>query len=264
MKKISMQERRKILLNMLAYIDNLCRSNGIKYSLIGGSLIGAVRHNGFIPWDDDIDIILMPKDYERLLKIIDKGGKYSLLKPNQKGYNYPFKKLVDKKTVILGDRSGGDGYGVFIDILSYHYVSNNALARRWEFFRQMTYKKLLGFCTTDTGKIAGMSSFRKAIIYVCKKVFSVKWVLRRYIRCCQKNKATNYIVSNWPIYGFKKETQNAKSLNHYMDGNFEGQKVMICSDYDDVLRTSFGDYMELPPVEKRKSTHIGVAYWRSK
>ena len=66
-KEITIDEQKKILIKILAYVDNICRKNNIKYSLIGGSLIGAIRHNGFIPWDDDIDIILMPKEYKKLI-----------------------------------------------------------------------------------------------------------------------------------------------------------------------------------------------------
>ena len=98
-RKISATEQQTILLDILKFLDHTCRKNNINYSLINGSLLGAIRHHGFIPWDDDIDVILTRENYVKLKKILDKEtGQFQTLKPGKGGEKYPFIKLIDIRT----------------------------------------------------------------------------------------------------------------------------------------------------------------------
>ena len=106
-KIIKTEEIHPLLLNMLSYIDKVCRENDIKYSLIGGTLLGAIRHNGFIPWDDDIDIILDYNNYKKLINILKnkKDDKYEVLIPGEShGYPLQFAKLIDKRNILKADK----------------------------------------------------------------------------------------------------------------------------------------------------------------
>lgn len=121
MKKLNDKETKQKLLNILEYFDFLCSENNLNYSLYGGTLLGAVRHKGFIPWDDDIDVAMPLKDYEKFLSLSEiKAGKYRLHdrnseENNHENYYYPFAKLEDEDTIINFFKNRDKG-GAFIDI----------------------------------------------------------------------------------------------------------------------------------------------------
>ena len=96
------KELREIQMGILSYVDKFCRENDIKYSICGGTLIGAIRHGGYIPWDDDIDIIMLRKDYERFLNLFNKSkdSDYNLYCINKSPYYYhPYAKVSDSRTI---------------------------------------------------------------------------------------------------------------------------------------------------------------------
>ena len=123
LKKMTFQEQRQCLVDMVEYIDQVCQKNDIKYSMMFGTLLGAVRHQGFIPWDDDIDLAVLRDDYNKMKKIFNesKDKRYIFLDNlvDQK-YVSPWAKIIDTKTYILenGQRQS-DNYGMFIDIFPY-------------------------------------------------------------------------------------------------------------------------------------------------
>ena len=115
MKRLTKEEIKKIQLDMLSYIDEICLENNIKYTLVGGSLIGAIRHKGMIPWDDDIDIALTQEEYNKLMSILQNStNSYVLLNHdiNSKFY-FPFTKIVYNKTLL---KEQGFDYEVRIEL----------------------------------------------------------------------------------------------------------------------------------------------------
>ena len=121
-KKITSQEMMQIQIKILEYIIDICDKNNIEYFMIGGSLICTIRHNGFIPWDDDIDIALLREDYNRLLNILSKtqNTQYKVIdKTTQKDYFYPFFKVMDK-TTILKEKKFKEikEYGIYVDVFA--------------------------------------------------------------------------------------------------------------------------------------------------
>ena len=102
MKEVSKEELFKVQLDMVQFIDRICRESGIQYSLSGGSLLGSIRHGGFIPWDDDIDLMLVRTEYNRLIEQILKSpeidSNYTLIHSSQKNAYLPFAKLCDNRT----------------------------------------------------------------------------------------------------------------------------------------------------------------------
>ena len=259
---ITSSEQKALLLDMLKYVDGICRKNHINYSLVGGSLIGAIRHQGFIPWDDDIDIILMHDDYLKLQWVLsNEKGRYLLLTPTGfKKYRYPFPKLIDTKTMIKEKgRRDIENYGVFLDIFEYHYVPNNKTLARIHYVNQICIKKFFALASLDPRKSKGFLG-TAASFFSC--LVPIALLKRTYICHCTRRKPTNYVVSNWPAYGLRKEKQLAKNTKEYIDMPFEDMKAMVFKDYDGILKTTFGDYMKLPPVSQRKTTHEMDILWR--
>ena len=100
MRKISTENLKKIELEMLIYLDQLCKKENLRYYICGGTLLGAVRHKGFIPWDDDIDVVMPRPDYQKLIDQWKDDERYRLLSERDRGYYYNFAQLVDKRTSI--------------------------------------------------------------------------------------------------------------------------------------------------------------------
>jgi len=113
------EEIQKVDLEILRFFDNVCRENNLTYFLSGGTLLGAIRHKGFIPWDDDVDLVMPRKDFEKLIEILDKSdSNYKLFIPGcSEDYFYTFGKLVDTRTVLDEfDYCPIKGMGLYIDI----------------------------------------------------------------------------------------------------------------------------------------------------
>ena len=265
-KLISPEEQKKMLLDMLKYVDAICRKNDIQYSLIGGSLIGAIRHKGFIPWDDDVDIILDYKNYVKLMRILkeQKNDNYDILIPGSKGYPLHILKLVNKHTSLeeAGLANKIENYGLFLDIFCYHHVPNDEVKRK-KFFKRLNFlrKSLVRVKLNHRNP-----SFAKKIVRLFKNmivfVFGNRIFLNRYLNLLNKYECIDakYVVSDNPVYSYEKEIQEFENIKEYIDVYFEGIKVMIFKNYDKILHTTFGNYMQLPPVEKRVTHELTVYY----
>ena len=267
MKKISNEEHKKIMLDILKYFDKICRDNQINYSLIGGSLIGAIRHKGIIPWDDDIDVILDFNNYQKVIDILrNSNGNYKLLchkyDPN---YYPPFPKLIDTRTFAKEEQllDPIENYGIYIDIFCYNNTSNNEKKRKKHLKKIMLINSMLSRKKIQLKKYGIVQNFKR----LCKNMISkiIGYTKLNKLIEAENNKynkeETEYVISNWPIYGYQKEIQNKKNIKKYIDVKFEDMTAMVFKEYDEILKTTFGNYMKLPPENKRTS-HGLEAYWR--
>jgi len=182
--KLSLEEIRNIEINILDYIKKICKENDIKYYLYAGSLAGALAYNGFLPNDNDIDIVLLRSDYEKLLSILEKEEKYLLLTPyNNKNYYYPFAKLVDKNTKITeNSRIKINELGVYVDIFPMDNIPK--YFKKIYLFKMRIYKNLLLTKILSKPKI---SSFKH--LYYLFKYYIVMFVDYMF-----KNKDDNYFA----------------------------------------------------------------------
>lgn len=268
MKKIELKEQKKIMIELLEYFDKVCRENDIKYSLIGGSLIGAIRHKGIIPWDDDIDVILSKSEYLKLIQILENmnDSRYKLLTINNcRGYNFPFPKLVDKRTFVVEPRLLNQikEYGIFIDIFSYSNTSNSEKIRIKDFKKIKLLNSMMSRTKLDFKNDGFKQNFLRLNKNILSKIIGYRNIIKFLNNIYNKynNVDTDYVVSNWPVYNINKEVQKSKNIIEYTDVEFENMKIMIFKNYDEILRTTFGDYMQLPPENQRKA-HGLIAYWR--
>ena len=134
MREIQFEEMKKIELNILIYFTEVCEENNLRYYLGGGTLLGAVRHKGFIPWDDDIDVMMPRPDFQKLLSLSINNENYNIIKPGTAGYYYNFAKLVDTRTIL--EEKGIkriDGLGVYIDIFPLDGMPETPDARKKRF-----------------------------------------------------------------------------------------------------------------------------------
>lgn len=267
-KKIELQEMKKIQLEILKYVHEICTENNIKYFLMAGSLLGAIRHDGFIPWDDDIDIALAHDDYLRLLNILkeSKHKLYTLLDHStQSDYFYPFAKLVDSRTIMTEDNFRDiENYGVYIDIFSYHGLPDDEREREKHYKKiKKIQRQIFHFSLKNPyqGNIIKKLAKIPFVYYARKR--GIEKILDDYnkILTTYDVHKTKYAISNYPIYDKNSEIQKSHLLNNVRYHRFENIDVLILCEYDEWLKITYGDYMQLPPLNERKP-HENKAYWR--
>lgn len=264
MKKMTDKQLKKELLNILIEFDKICKENNIKYSLIGGSLLGAIRHKGFIPWDDDIDVIMTKKNYDKLLENIKNyKGKYSFVNNEiNNSYYYPFLKMINKDIYIKEKYKKIDDYGLYIDIFYYAKVPDNKLLLKIYWYKIQYYKFLISsyaYIETQNTKYKTLKKIGKLLC----KIYGIDKIIKNYNRNMNKYNKTNSknIMGNWPCYSLNKEIQKSCYINEYKLIEFEGNKIPIFKNYDCILKTTFNDYMKIPEKKDRKN-HGLIGYFK--
>lgn len=263
--EIKIEELKKIELGILDYIAEICSQNGLKYFLDSGTLLGAIRHKGFIPWDDDIDIIMPRKDYMKLINIIPKkDNKYILLSTyTQSDYYYLFAKIVDTTTELYEKFSNNiSNYGVYVDIFPLDNLPDDEQERisfqkhAWNLHRIYNYQ----FMNAANFKIL---PFKKKIIYILSRTTNKKRLSQQLDNLYRKYENVKSTYVGYLLGGncpFSKLP--AKYFNNPIKVQFEGKEYYTIEKYDEYLTMLYGDYMKLPPMDKRASHHAFKAYWK--
>ena len=259
MKRITdIAELRKVQTGILDDIHRFCTANGIMYFLSCGTLIGAVRHKGYIPWDDDLDLYMPRKDYDRFVKLYtDAGGRYRVLDPKkEKNYFYTFAKVVDTRTLLVETETEGYQIGVYVDIFPVDYVSDNEGERQRIFKRKRLLYKI------RRCKISKRNYLKSALAYYCYKMLPVTvGMLNGMIeRMVVRRELTNTVANMTEAGPSVKGCMPAKDIEGDVDIEFEGKMYKTMAGYKDYLSRTYGDYMKLPPVDQRV-THSFEAYW---
>ncbi len=249
MRKLSIEECKKISIDILCDIADYCEKHDLRYYLSVGTLLGCVRHKGFIPWDDDIDIMMPRPDYQKLIKKYD--GKYIILDPHS-GYLY-YSKAYDPNTVKYEPGTDYRKYeplGVDIDIFPLDGMVND---------KEVLDKLYKKECFLET--LLRLSNqpifYRKNPIKCINRIVPRIIGSKNLVKMIEKNAMTydydsnDYVVRmRWSPNGFTGALP--KEIYGVSYGEFEGEFFRIPSGYDEWLKAFFGDnYMELPPEEKR-------------
>lgn len=259
MKRIDdIQELRSIQIGILDDVHRFCQAHGLRYFLSSGTLIGAVRHKGYIPWDDDIDIYMPRQDYEQFLKTyLDEKGVYRAIDPQQEShYYYTFAKVVDTRTRLIELGTKGYEIGVYMDIFPVDYVTDH-LAERERIFKRKHLLYKIRNC-----KIAYTNPLQSRLAYLCYKYLpvSVAWLNRKIRELIVVDTPTN-TVCNMTEAGPKiKGCFPAEDIATSVDILFEGRQYKTMVGYKDYLERTYGDYMTLPPEDQRLTHHF-EAYW---
>lgn len=266
MKEMSKKESKDVLINLLIYFNKLCRDNDIKYTLLGGSMIGAIRHKGMIPWDDDIDVALTKEEYNKLLNVITISNngiyKFEDYKKNNTLY-YPFLKLIDTRTIVDDNFKKIEDYGAYLDIFCLNNISDKKIFAKFHYYKFLFYKIIIsGYATINYSKKTKHFVLKK-IGKMITKIIGINYILKCYNKHEKKynKRLTKHVVLNWPGYCFEKDVLDANDFKEYIDCEFDGVNAMIIKNYDKVLRHTFGNYMEFPPKDQRVN-HNMKFYWK--
>ncbi len=254
-------EIQKSLLFLMKKIHEICEENGLTYNIFGGTMLGAVRHGGLIPWDDDIDITMPRHDYMKFMEIVKEkySDEYCVYNFPDKNYVYPFAKFAHKDTLLIENlKSKYNKIKLYIDVFP---VDGYPKKNEKTFFKKLTklkHNRCCVVCFTERRK--GLIEFFKYIIRKTEELIvsvpGMQFYLKKEINAVLENKYEDaeYILcqgAGWNEKGkLKKEIYLDRTL--YDLGNI---KVWGIRNYHDHLTNLYGDYIELPPIEKRISDH---------
>lgn len=266
MKEIGIDELRVIQLDMLKDIHTFCVKHEIRYSLAFGTLLGAVRHNGYIPWDDDIDIMMPREDYNWF--VLSYGNQIYRIADLSVNPDYvdPFAKVEDTRTVVEEYEEGGAlTFGVYIDVFPVDNVPDD-LSERMAFYRKKRFWNVL--YELKRIKVKKGRSFVKNLALMAGHSF-LFFISRRQLAHKMSELASKYQGQKTTFMGIVtpadsriEEAVPSNCFEEYIELPFESINVMSIKNYDCYLSAAFGDYMQLPPEEKRVSHHVFKAYWR--
>ena len=255
---LTLDECKSIQIEILDEIDSFCRKEGLRYSLAYGSLIGAVRHKGFIPWDDDIDILMPRPDYDRFLttftsernEVLDLSGVNECVEI--------FAKVSRKGTFMRDMELGRELWGVNVDIFPIDGAPETDLEGYYSVLENL-YSWAPKLCPFY--KVVGFGKTKWVFKYLAKRMryphlgncTDVKQEVRR--RLTGADFGSSPMAGAFFVYGLR-DMMPRKWFESYTTLSFEGKEYSVISNYDGYLRSLFGDYMQLPPVEQRVTHHL--------
>lgn len=272
---ISIEEQKRIALDILLTFAEFCEKHKLRYFLGYGTLLGAVRHKGFIPWDDDIDVVMPRVDYEKLM-LIFKGHPYYKamnidIDPN---YGKLFGVINDtrtKKIERLTRRKCNDTVCVNIDIFPIDYLPDNSDDQQELLSKIRSIENKIACLTYSFGKGRNvLTTIRKNIGIALLRLMSlfniitIKKLKRQHTNLLSKYNKENKTagsVTNTGFYGIK-EFMPKEYFEDAILMEFEGHKLRCPKEFDKILSHIYGNYMELPPIEKRISHHENNCVWK--
>lgn len=256
MELLKIEETKKIQLNILRLVSEFCQKNNLSYFLCAGTMLGAVRHKGFIPWDDDIDIMMPREDYEKLIENFKIPNLELYHQKYYPKYGYPFLKIGDKRTFLKEDYIVyNNPIGISIDVFPIDGFPNSKdererHIRKLGFYKKLIFWKLYALSTK-------MDFYKKIIFEIIRKIIPIKYVLHKMDKTAKKHSLKNSNeFAGLAVWGYgKKEICPRWIYNETAEFNFEGFRFKGLKNYDIYLKSLYGDYMQLPPKEERVPKH---------
>ncbi|SJZ86190.1 lipopolysaccharide cholinephosphotransferase [Pilibacter termitis] len=272
MRQLTAEELKNCQLELLLHVDKICRNEGIAYSLCAGSLIGTIRHRGYIPWDDDIDIMLERTEYEKLLTVLRANeDEYKLLHYTTQKSLFPFAKLYNPKTVLKSLTGNNQpGIGVGLDIFPMDVLPSKQEER--EAFQKEARKKAI---LLESDGFPAYAAAPNLLIFFAKIIVRFpqfvkahgKWkeiasdldtFVQKYATL--EEKKMGFVAS---YYGTR-EVFPREIFQEYEDCPFEHLTARKIKNHDAYLSALYGDYMQLPPKDKQVNHGYYKWYWKEK
>ena len=276
MQEMILRDVQQVCLDIMQDIHDFCVKNDIHYSLSGGSLLGAIRHNGFIPWDDDMDIQLPRKDYEKLIHSYKSEKGYRLFcrevpDSDVEWMSYPYARICDIKRTFVdtGVRPWiSKDVGIWIDILPCDGMPSDMESAKKHYRDNFICEKHAywsGMRFLPWSKIRKCYNIKQVLKFVFRKLFVLFVRQKSYEEILSVKQKYSYDNSEYffaiPHYGMK-EWQPKNNMESFILHKFEDSEFYIMSGYDANLKSLFGDYMQLPPVNKRICHRFNHYFWK--
>lgn len=264
------KEKQHIALGVLRYFANFCDNNNVHYMLAYGTLLGAVRHKGFIPWDDDVDVMMLREDYNKFISLFknDSHPYYKFISMHtNRDYFAPLAKLYDDRTLVMQEYGQIEKvpYGIYIDIFIVDRLPDNIQEAASFYKRSQRLRKAWGlsvrkFSTPSRNMVRKLLSI---ILMLPCKVMGFRLFLKKYdeLACKYSGKFTSH--GGVVIYGegLKKEYLPISLFENLVDSQFENDLFKIPQQSEVYLAQMYGDYMKLPKEEDRK-IHPCKTFWK--
>lgn len=259
------------LLDILRFTIDFLDSHNLKYWAAYGTMLGAVRHKGLIPWDDDIDLFMPRDDYERLLDLNTElqGGKYQLVSLRTDNYYLPFAKVEDMTTTIWEHENLPFVFGLYVDIfpLDLFAGSEEAIMNNYRLFRKKrnAYARSISRLNIDEFKSLWVEKRFKMMLYrLCDVVYRFNHK-KFYKDFCEFEKTQNNPLGNNYVIFSSPTEDNIILPKEWFDEiekvPFEDIEINIPKGYDSYLKYTYGDYMTPPPIEERTFAHQEMRYY---
>lgn len=254
-----LKQIQEIQQELIQEVERICRKCGIHFNMVGGTMLGAIRHKGYIPWDDDADIGFLRTEYEKFREAckteLNHEKYYMQDLRDTEGYRWGYGKLRRKDTefIRLGQEFMPYEQGISIDLMPFDNVPDGWLRKRIHFFRCFLYRKMFW---SEVGSRVEENLWKRTAYKIMRRV-PMKLIIRSYqqfIDASQAKKTRLVRILTFPtpkgVYGYERKWYTC--LSKYQ---FENMMLPGAQDYDGYLRVKYGNYMEMPPAEKRK-THL--------
>lgn len=271
--ELTLEETRQIQLNGLLYVKNICEKNNITYYIISGTLLGAVKYKGYIPWDDDIDIALKRQDYLKLIKAIENDNNldYKILTIyNTKDYYYPYAKLVYNKTKLYDNAKEIKELGVFVDIFPMDIFKENVvdIYKKIRFIRNMASRRMKIKNSIKVTRLLEekehvvkhykLKNFIYSLVDIISKPLGQKFWVKLLDKILSKHNHGEYIGMLYTDYLKYFKADMFDELDNYV---FENQTFTSIKNYDSYLTQLYGSYRQDPPLSMQRTHHQLKTYW---
>ncbi len=262
MNDVSSQELQKYLLEMIRWFHDFCIRNNLRYYALGGTMLGAARHQGFIPWDDDLDVGMPREDYEKLYTLMEyqAGDRYILETPysDAPDFNYCFSKLYDTKTTLVENLKYKIKRGLYIDIFPLDGMGDTEEESKQTFNKiDRKFKFLLAH---TTGIRNGRSMLKNMAVIISQTILSPfvhdKKAARKLNNLSAMRSFDTCTYGGNPFGAWRyKEIMRTDIMGRPTLYKFEDMMIYGAENYDDYLSHMYGDWRKLPPEVKRVSHH---------
>jgi len=267
MTELTLSEIKKSQMDSLLIFRDFCEKNRLKYYLAFGTLLGAARHKGFIPWDDDVDVLMPREDYNFLVEHFNETpveNREAISKEIRPDFYLNIAKIIDRNTAVI-EMGQKLEIGVWIDVFPMDYLIEDIEQYRKANKTIGLLNLLLYYTSLKPLKIR--AAYKNFIIRIINAILpSKEWLQKKKMKCVNKitsvNKSNTYglLYRSFGKYGVPRIPECVFEPSSKLE--FEGEFFNVPKEYDTLLRGFYGDYMTLPPQEKQISHHNYICYWK--